>query len=301
MIWIVGRKGMLGRIVEQELETANEPFVACGSECDVTNEESIRSCAPRMAPDWVINCTGYTAVDRAEREPRAAWAVNRTAAGHLARYCRSVEAAMVHISTDYVFDGSRKRGYDETATTAPLNVYGASKEAGERLLRSLVDAHVIIRSAWLYAETGRNFLLNVLHKLHDETELTIVNDQHGTPTYARDLARAIIAVVTSPKIEYGTFHFVNAGTTTWYEFACEIQEMALHRGLTSMRRTIHPVTSNRYVTLATRPLHSVLRFERIERAYDIAPRPWREALRDCMARIPVTRSAEPPYLDVVNR
>lgn len=300
MIWIVGRKGMLGRIVEQELTTANIPFVASGRECDVTNEESIQGCAPRVTPDWVINCTGYTAVDRAEREAPTAWAVNRAGAGNLARYCRSVGAGMVHISTDYVFDGSKKRGYDETAATAPLNVYGASKEAGERLLRSLVDTHVIIRTAWLYAETGRNFLLNILNKLRTETELTIVNDQHGSPTYARDLAHTIIAVVTSPKIEYGTFHFANAGTATWYEFAREIQEIALHRELTRSRRAIHPVTSNRFVTLATRPLHSVLRCERIERAYNISPRPWRDALRDCMARLPVPSTAEPSHLDVVN-
>ena len=285
MIWLVGRAGMLGRLVEQELIEAELAYHASGRECDVTEPGSIEAASPEVAPRWVINCTGYTAVDTAESDVDSAWRVNQHGVAQLANYCRAVRERLLHISTDYVFDGANRKGYGERAATAPQNVYGASKLAGEQVLRSELTEHVIIRTAWLYAEHGRNFLRTILRMLRDNGELTIVSDQYGSPTYARDLARAIVTVVESAHPGYGTFHFVNTGVASWHEFADEIQSCALDLGLTTARKSILPVSSDRFPTAAARPKYSVLLCSRIAERYPVYLRPWQQALRDCMERL----------------
>ena len=290
MIWLIGREGMLGRLVEQELTEAGVEYRASGKECDVTEAGSIEAAAPAAPPRWVINCTGYTAVDAAESDVDAAWRVNQHGVLELARYCAAVRARLLHISTDYVFDGTNRKGYNERSATAPQNVYGESKLAGEQALRSELTEHVIIRTAWLYAEHGRNFLLTILRLLHQNGELTIVSDQYGSPTYARDLAQALVTVVQSVHPSYGTFHFVNTGTATWHEFASQIQSCALELGLTSAAKPIVPVLSDRFPTAAARPKYSVLHCSRIAERYAVYLRPWQAALRDCMERL----STAPP-------
>ncbi len=294
MIWLIGREGMLGRLVEQELTEAGLEYYASGRECDVTEADSIEAASPAAPPQWVVNCTGYTAVDAAESDVDAAWRINRHGVSEIARYCAAVRARLLHISTDYVFDGANRKGYSERSATAPQNVYGASKLAGEQVLRRALTEHVIIRTAWLYAEHGRNFLLTILRLLRDNGELTIVSDQYGSPTYARDLAQAIVTMVQSVHPNYGTFHFVNTGTTTWYEYACEIQSCALELGLTSAAKPIVPVSSDRFPTAAVRPKYSVLHCSRIAERYAVYLRPWQTALRDCMERLSSTQSGTSP-------
>jgi len=285
VIWLLGRRGMLGRVLEQELSAAQMPYHSSGRECDVTSEESISANAPNPAPRWVINCTGYTAVDKAESEVNAAWAVNQRAAAHLAQYCAAHSSRLLHLSTDYVFDGSEPKGYTEAAPTAPQNVYGASKAAGEQAVRSALAQHVIIRTAWLHAEHGRNFVLTVLRLLRERGELTIVDDQHGSPTYARDLARAIVAIAGSAQPAYGTFHYTNSGETSWHDFACQIQDYALELGLSSRRRTIRAISSAQFPTAAVRPTYSLLLCEHIAQTYGVELRPWHQGLRECMERV----------------
>ncbi|TVR63899.1 MAG: dTDP-4-dehydrorhamnose reductase [Spirochaetaceae bacterium] len=284
MIWLVGRDGMLGRLVETELARLGVPFHASGRECDVTDGGSIARNAPTRDPAWLVNCTAYTAVDAAETEREAAYAVNDRAVALLARYCAERGARMLHVSTDYVFDGENAAGYAEDAETAPINTYGASKEAGEKTLRAALAEHVIVRTAWLYAEHGRNFMNTVLRLLTRENGPTIVDDQHGSPTYALDLARCITTVVSSPEPTYGTYHFTNAGETTWFGFAREIRERAVELGLVTAPPEIKPIPSESYPTPAARPRHSVLRHDRITREYGVTPRAWQEALAECLAR-----------------
>ena len=283
---------MLGRLVKEQLDERRIDYTASGRELDVTNPRAIEAGAPSPAPGWVVNCSGYTAVDAAESEADRAWAVNKDGPDSLARYCRRTGARLLHLSTDYVFDGSDPHGYFEDAPTAPINTYGASKEAGERALRSELSEHVILRTAWLYAEHGRNFVLTMLRLLRDRGELTVVNDQHGSPTYARDLAGAILAVTGSPEPVFGTFHFTNAGVTTWHRFACEIRDQALELGLISRRRQIRPISSAQFPTAAERPAYSVLTCRRIVETYAIEPRPWEEALGDCLRRIAAEQGAK---------
>ena len=284
MIWVVGSNGMLGRLVAEELAGAGVGCHASDRRCDVTDPASIARHAPGAIPAWVVNCTAYTAVDAAESESETAFAVNDSAVGHLARYCAENGSRMLHVSTDYVFDGSTAIAYAEDAPLNPINAYGASKAAGERRLRAALDEHVIVRTAWLYAEHGRNFVNTVLTLLAGETEPTIVADQVGSPTYARDLARCIVSVVTSPSHTYGTFHFTNFGTATWYDFACEIRTRAIEMELLSRPPKIRPIPTTAYPTPAKRPEHSVLLCDRITREYGITPRAWREALADCLAK-----------------
>lgn len=287
MIWLTGSQGMLGRLVATELSAAGLPFHATDREVDLTDHRALAAGAPPEAPAWVINCAAYTAVDRAESEREAAWALNCDAVAHLARYCSTVGARMVHISTDYVFDGERPHGegYHEEAPVNPQSVYGRSKAAGEGALREELAAHLIIRTAWLYAEHGHNFLLTMLRLLAQRQELTVVNDQHGCPTYARDLAGAIVHLIGCLEPPTGTVHFTNAGVTTWYDYACRIQQSALELGLLPVSRTIVPVSSDQYPTAAQRPACSVLECRRIREQYAITPRAWQQALDDCLARL----------------
>lgn len=251
----------------------------------MTRPESIEHCAPQRPPRWVLNCSGYTAVDSAQTEVDRAWAVNRDGPQLLARYCREHGAGLLHISTDYVFDGSMPEGYDEDADIAPINVYGASKAGGEEAVRSELAEHVIVRTAWLYAEHGRNFLLTMLGLMKSREELTVVDDQHGSPTYGRDLANAVVTAAAASDPVYGTFHFTNSGATTWYGFASAIGRRAVDLGLIPAARSILPVSSDRFPTAAERPLYSVLTCRRIIEAYGLEPRPWEEALDDCLQRI----------------
>jgi len=308
MIWLLGAKGMLGRIVEEELEEAGLPIRSSGSECDVTDSRSIRRHAPTPRPAWIVNCTGYTAVDRAEKEPGSAWAVNRDGPANIARYASGISSRLIHISTDYVFGGPSEsyasratgdnprnqaegyppEGYSEAAWPAPINVYGSTKEAGERIVRRLLHEHIIIRTAWLYAEHGTNFLLTMLRLMSKNEQVSVVADQIGSPTYARDLARAVLSIVTARALHSGVFHFTNAGRTSWHEFACAIQEQALARDILKSRACITPVTSDAYPTAAVRPRFSVLSCKRIGSCYDVVPRPWIDGLADCLERIPPT-------------
>lgn len=283
MIWLLGRNGMLGRIVEQELCAAGLTYSATGRECDITDEESITDHARQAS--WIINCTGYTAVDLAEGEPQAAQSVNCLGVGNLARHSRSTGARVLHISTDYVFDGSQSDGYRETDTTGPINEYGRSKTEGEQLLRELLEDHVIIRTSWLYAEHGRNFPLSILRLLQSQGDIRVVNDQHGSPTYARDLARAIVTIVGHSHPTFGTFHFANEGTVTWFDFACEIQRLAMTLGILPTSHEIQGIPSREYPTAAARPRYSILDCSRIRNRYKLDLRAWQTALLECLERI----------------
>ncbi len=291
MIWLLGKDGMLGSMLQQELLASGTQFHACGRECDVTVAEQLTNHAPPTTPDWVINCTGFTAVDRAETERTEAWAVNCDGVENIARYCRTAGARLVHISTDYVFDGTDHRGYDEQSPTSPLNAYGASKEAGEQMVAFLLKDHIMIRTAWLFAEIGQNFVTTMLRLMKAVEPIEVVDDQHGTPTYARDLARAIIQIVEARRFVPGILHFTNSGLTTWYHFACCVQRRAIEMGLLEHAVPIHSMKSDKLTRKAQRPNWSALKSDRIRTVYRVIPRPWTEALDECLERMIVSHES----------
>ena len=242
--------------------------------------------------DVVINAAAYTAVDRAEEESEAAERVNRDAVGYLAEACALTGAAMVHISTDYVFDGAKASPYLETDPVRPLGVYGRSKAAGEEVLRAALPRHVILRTAWVYGVQGGNFVKTMLRLAAERDELRVVADQQGSPTSAADLAAAIASVAAQvARVEqgrdaappWGTYHCTNAGATTWHGFAEEIVRLA---GL-SLGRTprVTAITTAEYPTPATRPANSTLACGKLGSRFGVTMRPWQEALAEVIQEL----------------
>ena len=284
MIWLTGRDGMVGREVASELRRAGLDYIASGQEVDITDADAVSRFGRDAHPDWIVNCAAYTAVDRAEQEEAAAFAVNATGVAHLAAAAREHGAAVLHISTDYVFSGHGDEPYHEDSAVAPTGVYGRSKARGEELLREAVGRWVIVRTSWLYGHGGPNFVATMLRQFREQDEVTVVSDQYGSPTSARDLAGALVRILkffaggSMSGRPYGIYHFVNSGVTTWYDFAREIRRRARELGLIPDRCSIRPVLTREYPRPAPRPANSRLSTERISGVFGIIPRPWPEAL-----------------------
>ena len=284
-ILVFGRAGQ----VATELGRANwlQGFaVAClgRAEVDITRADDVRRAVAGSGAAVVVNAAAYTAVDRAESEREAAFAVNRDGPAHIAAACAAAGTPLIHISTDYVFDGEKEGAYVEHDPVNPLGVYGASKEAGECKVREGLAAHVIVRTAWVYSPHGDNFIKTMLRLGRERNELGIVDDQRGCPTAASDIARAIVGIArqlaAGKRDGFGTFHFCSAGRTTWYGFARAIFKLAAARGAKTPRLTA--ITTADYPTPARRPKNSVLDCGRIRRVHGIEPRPWRECLVECI-------------------
>jgi dTDP-4-dehydrorhamnose reductase len=246
------------------------------AEADLTDASRLASVVETVRPDLVVNAGAYTAVDRAESEPDAAFACNRDGPANLAVVCARDELPLIHLSTDYVFDGNRTGAWREDDPTAPLGVYGASKLAGEEAIRERTDRHVIMRTAWVYSATGQNFVKTMLRLGDQRDELRIVADQTGCPTAAHEIARAIVVVaerlLADPvAAHYGTYHYCARGETTWYGFAEAIFRLARPYRRTTPR--LLPIATADYPTPARRPANSVLDCSRIERDYAVE-RPW---------------------------
>jgi dTDP-4-dehydrorhamnose reductase len=235
-----------------------------------------------VQPNIVINAAAFTDVDRAEAEQELAARVNCDAPAAMAAACERLGAVLVHLSTDYVFDGSKPGAYVEGDPVAPLSVYGRTKADGETAVRRIVQRHVILRTSWVFAAHGRNFVRTMLRLADEHPELRIVNDQTGSPTAARDVAEAVVSVVRAVaegKSAWGTYHFASAEPTTWYGFARAIFSASGHR------TKLAPVTSAKYQTAARRPLNSVLNCGRISRDYGIGQPSWRKALAEVLTEL----------------
>jgi len=229
--------------------------------------------------DAVVNCAAYTAVDRAETDVVAAWTANALAPAALAAATAKAGVPLVHLSTDYVFDGSKPDAYVEDDPVAPLGVYGASKQAGEGAVRTANPAHVILRTAWVVSATGSNFIKTMLRLGAERPELRVVADQHGCPTAAVDIARAVLSIagrLRAPDAPFGTYHFVNAGEATWHGLAAYVFDRAATHG--RPRPAVHPIATADYPTPARRPANSRLATGAIADAFGIRPRPWQAAV-----------------------
>jgi dTDP-4-dehydrorhamnose reductase len=288
-ILVIGRSGQVARALTRMGRIGDHDVVSLGRpEADLERPETLTAALARHRPRAVVNAGAFTAVDDAETETTQAFAVNATGPGHLARACAGADIPLIHISTDYVFDGRATRPYREDDETAPLSAYGASKAEGEAAVRAAGGRHIILRTSWLYSEAGRNFLTTMVRLGRERRELAIVDDQTGSPTYAGDVAEAIAhileSVLRNPRNDvWGTYHFASAGSTTWFGFAAEIFARAESLGIRAP--TLKPITTAEYSTPARRPAYSVLDTGKVARVFRLAPPDWREALGRCMARV----------------
>ena len=249
---------------------------------DISEISGVASVFADCRPDLVINAAAYTNVDGAESEPELAMAINKAGPANLARICSANKIPLIHISTDYVFDGRHDTPYTETDPVSPLGVYGHSKAAGENAVRSVLDKHIILRTSWLYGSHGHNFVKTMLKLAREKEEIRVVSDQYGSPTSAADLAAAILFLTDiigqRRTISWGTYHYCGAGIVSWYEFAKTIVEIG--RLYTRLKTTrVVPIKTEDYPTQATRPAFSALDCSLINQHYGILVKPWRDSLK----------------------
>lgn len=283
-VLVTGADGQLGRSLSSISENFAGTMLFVGrKEMDICNAASIRSKIESFKPDYIINCAAYTAVDKAESEKDRALEINRDALINIIKETESIHSKIIHISTDYVFNGENEVPYAETDTIDPRSVYGKTKAEGEKALLAMAkDRCMIIRTSWLYSEFGHNFLKTMLRLGQEKQRLNVVSDQIGIPTYTRDLAKAILKIIALDlEITSGNqiLHFSNSGESNWYEFAKEIMEVA------NLNCEINAISTSEYPTPAKRPKYSVLSTDRIEKELGIEIRNWKIALRACFERL----------------
>jgi len=282
---LLGGNGQVGRELRRSVPQLGELVVATrdGGDADAAADfdapESLAALIARIAPDVVVNAAAYTAVDKAETDADAAFRINADAVAAIARACAACGALLVHYSTDYVFDGSANQPYREDQATAPLGVYGESKLAGEQAIRASGARHAILRTAWVYASHGKNFLLTMLRLAGERDELRVVADQVGAPTPAAWIADATTAILRRGIDAPGTWHLTAGGDTSWHGFAEAIMDEAHRRGLVARKPRIVAIPTSDYPTPARRPAYSVLDTSRLQRDFGIVPPDWREGLQ----------------------
>ena len=282
-ILITGANGQLGWELNRTAP-AGVDVVACNSlECDITNRQQVRAVLSECSPQVVINAAAYTAVDKAETDAERAFEVNSDGIAQLAETCVDVGARIIHISTDFVFDGRNSSPYRPSDSPNPTGVYGESKLAGEQRLLEIMPECTIIRTAWVYSSHGNNFVKTMLRLMAERQELGVVADQIGTPTWANGLARAIWQVV--PQEISGVYHWTDAGVASWYDFACAIQEEALVLGILKKPLTLRPLQTKDYPTPAIRPPYSVLDKSDLWKKLGVTAPHWRVSLRKMLQEI----------------
>lgn len=288
-ILVIGRSGQLGTALA-EATSAGVTVVAVGRpDADLTRPEALAEMIARERPAAVINAAAYTAVDRAESEAEAAFALNATGAGNVASAAHAAGLPVVHVSTDYVFDGSKSEPYLETDPVAPLGVYGASKLDGERRVAQANPRHLIVRTAWVVSPFGANFVKTMLRLAAERPRLRVVDDQIGTPTYAPDLARALIAMAgqgaqhPAGDVLWGVYHAANGGETTWCGLARRVMERARSRGLPSA--PVDAIMTADYPTPARRPANSRLDTGKLTRVFGLSLPHWTQAVDACVDRL----------------
>ena len=288
-ILLVGCNGQLGReLCRLGEEKDFHIFPMDLPEFDITDPVAVDAIVKQRNNSLVINASAYTAVDMAESNPATAFAVNKDGPAHLASSCAEAGIPLIHISTDYVFDGKQKRPYIENDPISPIGVYGRSKAEGDAEVRKKLDRHIIIRTSWLCSIHGKNFVKTILKLAKDKESISVVSDQVGCPTFASDLAQAILEIAGQYRhkneIPWGTYHYCGRGETTWFDFAKQIVEFA--RKYKSVKtRSIKPIRTEDYPTPAGRPSYSVLDCSLIEEQFGIQPRPWKESLGETVKNL----------------
>ena len=287
-VLVIGCLGQLGHALQ---DTVPDDVVMTGvdvDEIDITNSKSVHAVITKAKPDVVINAAAYTAVDQAESESLKAKAVNVEGVANVATTAREVGARLIHVSTDFVFDGVQAEPYLPGATTNPLGVYGETKRQGELVaLAESPDRTVVIRTAWLYGQYGGNFVKTMLQLMEQRDSLAVVADQVGSPTWAESMANVIWGITSLEQVA-GIFHWTDGGQTSWYEFAQAIQDEAFDLNLLTKKIPIAPIPTEEYPTPARRPAYSVLDTSSTCELLGIQPEPWRDNLRRMLQRDGIT-------------
>ena len=292
-ILITGAGGQLGReLINQGQLKGFSVQAPSEDDMDITDLEKIDRCMAFHQPEVVINAAAYTQVDKAESEAALAFAVNTTGSANLARMCAKNKIPLVHISTDYVFDGQKGTSYLETDAISPVGIYGRSKAEGEIEIRSHLKEHIILRTSWLYGIHGHNFAKTMLKLATTKPKIRVVADQYGSPTNAADLAQTILIISDRMQfnndVDWGTYHYCGQGVISWYNFAEKIVGLArLYADVKTTR--IEPITTADYPTRALRPIYSALDCSRIQKHFGINPKPWQKSLEITIKELLVRR------------
>jgi dTDP-4-dehydrorhamnose reductase len=291
-ILITGARGQLGtELICQGPKSGFSVFPVNRPEVDITNPEPVRAAIRDTGASLVINCAAYTQVDMAESQDMLAFKINILGPAILAHVCSDVKIPLIHISTDFVFDGSKRSPYLETDPISPMSVYGKSKAVGEAAVERILSRHIILRTAWLYALQGQNFVRTILRLGAERDTVRVVSDQLGCPTCAADLAEAILilseAIRTQGEIAWGIYHYCGKGVISWHEFAQAVLDIA--KTCIPLKTTrVDPITTDQYPTPAKRPAYSALDCEKIQNAFGIYPKPWRESLEKTLCQMLAT-------------
>jgi dTDP-4-dehydrorhamnose reductase len=287
MIWLIGNKGMLGYEVEKLLKERGFTCWATDREVDISDYKALEKFGKDKKIKWIINCSGYTQVDKAEEEIDKAFRINQDGVRNIALFSAKRQIRLIHISTDYVFDGRKEKdegtvAYREDDKTNPINIYGKSKLVGEEEIKKILKEYFIIRTAWLYGLKGNNFIYTMLRLFKERDVVKVVEDQWGSPTYTVDLAGVILKIIEDDSVSYGIYHFTDEGITSWYEFAKAIYNKAKRLGLVEDNKKIEiqSIKTEDYPTAARRPRYSVLSKEKIKREFNLKVREWDKALED---------------------
>ena len=281
-ILVTGANGQLGnelRVLSESCHNIHFIFTD-QAELDITDSEAVMHYVAQQPVDFIVNCAAYTAVDKAENDEDKCYQINALAVSYLAHAAQTVGAKMIHVSTDYVYSGTACTPYVETDPTDPTSVYGTTKLAGEQLMFQQLEQGIVLRTSWLYSSFGGNFVKTMMQLGATRERLTVIADQVGTPTYARDLAEAILHIVQHPTFVPGVYNYSNEGACSWYDFAVKIHELA---GITTCQ--VEPIRTEQYPTPAQRPAYSLMDKQVIKSTYGITINHWEKSLRACMARL----------------
>lgn len=289
---VIGANGQVGCELRQSLAPLGEVIALDRAACDLARPAEVARILRAATPDIIVNAAAYTAVDRAEQEEELATLINGTAVGEIAQAARQLGALLIHYSTDYVFDGRKDAPYAEDDVPSPISAYGRSKLAGERAIAQCGGRYLIVRTSWIYAARGHNFLKTVLRLARERDELRIVDDQIGAPTWARDLAAATAVMTKQARqeiarddFESGLFHVTGSGATSWFVFAQAVVKQAEQSGLLARKSKIVPIASSEYPVAATRPKNSRLSGARARHRFQIALPEWEQSLAVCMREL----------------
>jgi len=281
MIWLIGNKGMLGTELSLLLEKSGIPFASTGREVDITDMAALMDFSEKQAQPftWIVNCAAYTAVDNAEDDKESCHRLNAKGPQNIAVIANKTGARLIHVSTDYVFNGQGNKPYMEEDETDPVSVYGLTKRDGEIAIIKNHKNSYIIRTAWLYGKHGKNFVHTMLKLMNERDDVKVVNDQRGSPTWTFDLSSAIAAIIKSGKtVPFGIYHYTNEGEITWFNFAKEIYRQGRELGYITNDCTVKPCTSADFSSKVKRPAYSVLDKTRIKTTLEIKIPSWDESL-----------------------
>ncbi len=275
-VLVTGANGQLGQELQTFTKEMNSPFrfiYTDVAQLDITDKNQVSHFISEYSIQYIINCAAYTAVDNAESDETMAYSINYEGVKNIAQVAREAGAKIIHISTDYVFDGNSTTPYKESDECNPLSVYGKSKLKGEDAIREYSEDWIIIRTSWLFSQYRGNFVKTMLRLMSEKDELNIVSDQRGTPTYAADLAEMILVILNEVEWHSGIYHFSNSGETTWFDFAAKIQDLSMLNNC-----KLNKITTAQYKTDAQRPMYSVFDKSKIENKYKVVIPSWENAL-----------------------